>query len=134
MVRHRSEGRSNSRPLLRQKEHGSADFESYRFSPEAHLFGLGREGCRVEMTFRNAFSKSAGFSDASTSWAISTKRLCRSASVSLGKRFVEGFLAMRYNVASSKGSSSWSGSGLCRFPRQKRGRLGRLFCPSLRVV
>jgi len=47
------------------------------------------------MTFRNAFSKSAGFSDASTSWAISTKRLWRSGSVSFGKRFVEGFLAMR---------------------------------------
>jgi hypothetical protein len=43
------------------------------------------------MTFRNAFSKSAGFSDASTSWAISTKRLCRSASVSLGRRFGDGF-------------------------------------------
>jgi len=77
----------------------------------------------------NALSKSFASSEASTSCAVSTKRSCRSASVSLGKRFAFGFCDMPHNVASSKGNSSWAESGSLRFRRQKRGRLGRLLCP-----
>jgi hypothetical protein len=50
-------------------------------------------------TFFNAASKSAGSSEASTSRAISTKRLCRSTSDSFGKRFALDFCAMPHNVA-----------------------------------
>ena len=84
------------------------------------------------ITFLNALSKSFGSSEASTSRAISTKRLCRSASESFGKRFVLGFSAMPHNVASSKGNSSWSGSASRRYPRHLRGRLGRLRSPLAR--
>ena len=78
-----------------------------------------------------ALSKSRAFSEASTSRAISTKRLCRSASLSLGKRFVVGFCfaAIPHNVSSSKGNSSCAGCGSRRFPRHCLGRLGRLRSP-----
>jgi hypothetical protein len=83
-------------------------------------------------TFLKALSKSFGSSEASTSRAISTKRLCRSASLSFGKGFVLGFVfaAMPNNVSSSNGNSSWRASVSRRFPRHTRGRLGRLFWPS----
>jgi hypothetical protein len=81
------------------------------------------------MTLSNARSNSLGSSDASTSRAVSRKRLWRSVSVSFGKRFRGIFFTMPHNVASSKGSSSWRGSASRLGRRHDRGRLGRLCCP-----
>jgi len=77
----------------------------------------------------SALSKSFGSSEASTSRAIATKRLCLSLSESFGKRFALVFRAMPRNVSSSKGNTSWLESRSWRFPRHTRGRLGRVRCP-----
>jgi hypothetical protein len=96
------------------------------------LHGLRFCGLGLEffVSLSKARSKSSGFSDASTSRAISTKRLWRSASVSLGKRFDDVSFVMPHDVASSNGNSSWRGSAaILAGRRHEGGRLGRLRWP-----
>ena len=63
-------------------------------------------GFLARTILRKARSKSSGFSDASTSRAMSTKRLCRSASVSFG--FGSVLLGIWENLARSVGSFQWA--------------------------